>query len=228
MSQEITITYDQLRTIFLCIDSLKDVINDTYAIDEESGERLEHEEPRASAADIFEQVCNLEVQCQEAMVVVEGVIGASEGMKFTDLEAECEKRGLEFKKLKPRIIEVAREIWASNDIEINTNLVVTESEDDGFWVAAWVYVERSDLEQKVDDLCDQCMRSGVEIARTEDGKTICVECDEPEPTTNILEVREQIQEDISCILDGLVDSDKLSLVCQAVVDNFKRLNKDKP
>lgn len=28
-----------------------------------------------------------------------------------------------------------------------------------------------------DDLCDTCMMSGREIARTEDGKTVCVECD---------------------------------------------------
>jgi hypothetical protein len=32
-----------------------------------------------------------------------------------------------------------------------------------------------------DDLCDKCMRSGVQVARTdEDGNTICTECDEGE------------------------------------------------
>lgn len=31
-----------------------------------------------------------------------------------------------------------------------------------------------------DDLCDQCMRSGVAVSRTEDGKTICVDCDDNE------------------------------------------------
>lgn len=32
-----------------------------------------------------------------------------------------------------------------------------------------------------DDLCDTCMRSGVHVARTdEDGKTVCVDCDENE------------------------------------------------
>lgn len=30
---------------------------------------------------------------------------------------------------------------------------------------------------RVTELCDTCMRSGVEIARTVDGKTVCVECD---------------------------------------------------
>lgn len=33
-------------------------------------------------------------------------------------------------------------------------------------------------EEDGDDLCDKCMRSGVQVARTdEDGNTICVECD---------------------------------------------------
>lgn len=32
-----------------------------------------------------------------------------------------------------------------------------------------------------DDLCDRCMRSGVEVARTdEDGNTVCVDCDRDE------------------------------------------------
>lgn len=30
------------------------------------------------------------------------------------------------------------------------------------------------------DLCDKCMRSGVQISHTEDGKTVCVDCADPE------------------------------------------------
>lgn len=34
---------------------------------------------------------------------------------------------------------------------------------------------------EVGDLCDRCGMSGVEIARVEDGQTICVDCDEDMP-----------------------------------------------
>lgn len=35
------------------------------------------------------------------------------------------------------------------------------------------------------DLCDTCMRSGVEIARTDlTGRTVCVDCDEEEAETS--------------------------------------------
>jgi len=48
-------------------------------------------------------------------------------------------------------------------------------------------------------------------------------------TTDILSVREQIQEDLICLLEsqfGEVDylDEVKSLVCQIVVDNFKKLN----
>lgn len=38
--------------------------------------------------------------------------------------------------------------------------------------------EEEDDESEGDDLCDTCMRSGVEVSRTELGKTVCVECNE--------------------------------------------------
>ena len=42
----------------------------------------------------------------------------------------------------------------------------------------------------------------------------------------LIEVREQIQEDLMTILCGVVDEGKLTQVCQIVVDNFNKLKKN--
>jgi hypothetical protein len=41
----------------------------------------------------------------------------------------------------------------------------------------------------------------------------------------LIEVREQIQEDLMTILCGVVDEGKLTQVCQIIVDNFNKLKK---
>jgi len=40
------------------------------------------------------------------------------------------------------------------------------------------------------------------------------------------DVCEQMQEDMQCILDG-VDPEKVTMVCQVIVDHFKGLSKEK-
>ena len=47
------------------------------------------------------------------------------------------------------------------------------SEDSG--KSAWA-VDLAGDENEGDDLCDACMRSGVQVSHTKDGNTVCVEC----------------------------------------------------
>ena len=42
----------------------------------------------------------------------------------------------------------------------------------------------------------------------------------------LIEVREQIQEDLMTILYGVVDERKITQVCQIIVDNFNKLKDD--
>jgi hypothetical protein len=75
------------------------------------------------------------------------------------------------------LIKAARAIYAagsSDDIEVDNDAAFSTT-DDGTWVQMWGYVRHED-EPAGDDLCDRCMRSGVEVSHTEDGDTVCTEC----------------------------------------------------
>lgn len=69
-------------------------------------------------------------------------------------------------------------------------------------------------EPEGDDLCDTCMRSGVQISRTEDDKTICVDCDGHDTTgdcwTRLLEAAHEILGNAidSCSYGPCVDIDE--------------------
>ena len=43
------------------------------------------------------------------------------------------------------MIVLAREIWASENLEIDDGALISES-DDGVWVAAWVWVPKEELD----------------------------------------------------------------------------------
>lgn len=86
-----------------------------------------------------------------------------------------------------RIRELAREQHqVDGEVEIDDVIggaEISEGDDNGAYVRAWVWVDFSDTdldkedEEEGDDLCDLCMSSGVTVERTTPcGKTIGVGC----------------------------------------------------
>lgn len=69
--------------------------------------------------------------------------------------------------------------WSDPDLEIDDYAIVLDA-DDGYWVSAWLWVSKDDCKDDDDvgdDMCDLCMTSEVNVARTTYcGKTIGIEC----------------------------------------------------
>lgn len=68
----VTLTSEQFSLLCAAVTGTQAIIDNTYAYDEETGERLD-ESGKHSAADIVEQLCNLEGVIGEAVEMLDGL-----------------------------------------------------------------------------------------------------------------------------------------------------------
>lgn len=115
---------------------------------------------------------------------LEAIAQALDNAGLTDDAAAVRKSKEEFDDpIRKKYREAMDDNTSDGDLEMDDDAVVALGDDPGAYVMCWKWVDAltagiEDGQDDGDDVCDTCGRTGVTIARTLKGKTICEDCDE--------------------------------------------------